>query len=64
MENSSGTVLSAREVEVPIMTYDDVCGQYDSGTMRKGMVCVGYADGDHDTCQVCIRSSSSSLAAP
>lgn len=51
MENSTGTVLKAREVELPIMTYDDPCGQYDSGMIRRGMVCVGYAEGGHDTCQ-------------
>jgi len=53
VENSTGTVLNAREVELPIMTYTDVCGHYDDGTIQPGMVCAGYADGDHDTCQVC-----------
>ena len=51
-ENSTGRVLNAREVELPIMSYEDRCGQYEDGTLRPGMLCAGYADGNHDTCQV------------
>jgi len=52
VENSTGRVLTARQVELPIMAYNDRCGSYDQGTMQPGMLCAGYADGDHDTCQV------------
>ena len=45
-------MLDAREVELPIITYDKRCGLYDDATLRPGMLCAGYAAGNHDTCQV------------
>jgi len=34
------------------MAYDDPCAKYAVGTLPPGMVCAGYAEGSHDTCQV------------
>jgi hypothetical protein len=50
-EGSKGQVLYSREVELPVMTYTNPCGEYSESIVKPGMVCVGYKKGGHDTCQ-------------
>lgn len=60
-ENSTGRVLEAREVELPIMSYDGHCGLYSNATVQSGMICAGYSEGNRDTCQVPCRARATQL---
>jgi hypothetical protein len=52
--NSTKTVLNSRQVDLPVVTYNDPCGDYDRGTLQRGMLCAGQMRGGKDTCQVIV----------